>query len=99
MKKTLKRTAVITGILVAVTVPAGVAVAAAGPGPSANPAATCTYDQQRLQVRDGTGPQHEVRAGDQASGTHGEAYQAGPQDGTGPQADRPLDGTGNQFGR
>ena len=99
MKKTLKRTAVITGILVAVTVPAGVAVAAAGPGPSTDPAATCTYDQQRMQARDGTGPRHETRVGDQAIGDYGKAYQAGPQDGTGQQADRPLDGTGHQFGR
>jgi hypothetical protein len=99
MKEILKRTAMVTGVLVAVTVPAGVAFAATGPGPSANPPATCTYDQQRLRLHDGTGLQHAARADAQTSGSYGDANQAGPQDGTGPLADRPLDGTGNQFGR
>jgi hypothetical protein len=99
MKKILKRTAVVGGLALALAVPAGVAYAATQPGPAGNGSATCTYDQDRLQLRDGTGPQHEaVVSGAAVTGT-GHSYQAGPLDGSGPRADRPLDGTGNQFGR
>jgi hypothetical protein len=101
MKKTLKRTAVVGGIALALTVPAGVALAAAQPGPAGNGSATCTYDQDRdrLQLRDGTGPRHDAVVSGTTIGANAHSYQAGPLDGSGPRADRPLDGTGNQFGR
>ena len=37
----------VTGVLVAVTVPAGIAFAVVGPGPTSNPPSTRAYDQQR----------------------------------------------------
>jgi hypothetical protein len=101
MKKILKRTAVVGGIALALTVPAGIAYAAAQPGPAGNGSATCTFDQDRdrLQLRDGTGPRHDATVSGAAVTGNGHSYQAGPLDGSGPLADRPLDGTGNQFGR
>ncbi len=98
MRKNL-RTAAVVGTAAAglILIPAGIAYASGGQGPhrSGDPASTCTYDQQqdRQQLRDGTGVQHPVQAA-----PVGAAHQSGPLDGSGPQADRPLDGTGNQWG-
>ena len=108
MTKNLRRTALIAGASAAlVLVPAGVAFAAAGngngPHRSGDPAVTCPYDQDRQQLRlhDGTGPRHDEMhptTGATAGATAG-GYQSGPVDGSGPLAERPLDGTGNQWGR
>ena len=58
----------------------------------------CTCDQNRVRLQDGTG---KVAVPNSPSPGPSSGYQhmSGPQDGTGPQADRPLDGTGNQWGR
>ena len=99
MRKNLRRTALIGGVAtVAILVPTGVALAATsgpGPGPNSETVATCTHDQDRDRLRDGTGPLHEQQAT-----TDGPAYgyRSGPQDGTGPRAERPLDGSGNMRG-
>lgn len=101
MTKILKKTAVAAGIVLAVSVPAGVAYAASQPGSPGNGTATCTYSQDRdqLQLRDGTGPRHDAIVSGSVVAGSGHAHQSGPLDGTGPLADRPLDGTGNQFGK
>lgn len=102
MRKNVRRAAVLASVAaVAIFVPTEVALAATSdpsPGPNSNPAATCTHDrdQDRLRLRDGTGSMHEQRvtSNDPASG-----HRSGPQDGSGQRADRPLDGTGFQWGR
>jgi hypothetical protein len=101
MTKAFKTAAVAGGILLAVSIPAGIAYAAAQPQPAGNGTATCTYDQDRdrLQLRDGTGPRHDTMVSSTHGTGGGHAYHAGPLDGTGPRADRPLDGTGNHFGK
>ncbi len=101
MTKILKKAAIVSGIVLAVSVPAGVAYAAVQPGSPGNGTATCTYnqDRDRLQLRDGTGPRHDAIVSGAAVTGSGHAYQSGPMDGSGPLADRPLDGTGNQFGK
>jgi hypothetical protein len=105
MTKNLRKTALVAGAsAVLVLVPAGVAFAAGngnGPHPNGDPAATCTYDQQRqhLRLQDGTGPRHDQMQTGSTTGVTPGGHQSGPMDGTGPQADRPLDGTGNQWGR
>ena len=90
------------GVALAVLVPSGVALAATtGPDPGNSPAMTqtCTGDHQMLQLRDGTGWRHTVNSTTVQLGSgQGHQYMSGPQDGTGPQADRPMDGTGHQWG-
>lgn len=92
-----------TGVALALLVPSGVAVAAAtDPGAGNAPAVTrtCTGDHQMLQLRDGTGWRHSVSNGSsvQPGSGNGQQHMSGPQDGTGPRADRPMDGTGFQWG-
>jgi len=94
MRNNLRKVVVATGVLAALTIPASAAYAATqrtGPGQQAG--ISCTYDQSRDQLRlhDGTGV---PTTADPA----GHAYRSGPMDGTGPQADRALDGTGNSWG-
>lgn len=86
-------------LVVSLLVPAGAALAA-----DDDVTPVCTGDQRREQVhdrlqdgsQDGLMLQHRYGAEATAPGAGG--HRSGPQDGTGPQADRPLDGTGNQFG-
>ena len=90
------------GVALAVLVPSGVALAATtDPGAANTPAVTrtCTGDQQMLQMRDGTGWRHTADSSTVQPGS-GPGYQhmSGPQDGTGPRADRPMDGSGHQWG-
>lgn len=100
MKKNLRRAVVITGASAAmILIPAGVAFAATnghGPHRTGDPAATCTYDQDQLRLRDGTGVRHDQQS---TTAGQGSSYQSGPMDGSGPTSVRPLDGTGNQWGR
>ncbi len=89
------------GVAVALLVPSGVALAAttqAGHGPADT--TTCAGDHQMQQLRDGSGWRHTTADGSTVGFGHGYGHQhmSGPQDGTGPQADRPMDGTGNQWG-
>ncbi len=81
------------GVALAVLVPSGVALAATtDPGSGHAPAVTrtCTGDHQMKQMHEGT----TVQPG---SG-QGHQHMSGPQDGSGPRADRPMDGTGHQWG-
>ena len=106
--KTLVGGALVIGSLA----PAGVAAAAPRHAPGAAPQATAqsTGDQTRLRLQDCTRDQTRLRLQDGSAKTavpnspvpgrsDGHQHMSGPQDGTGPQADRPLDGTGNQWGR
>ena len=91
------------GVALAVLVPAGMVAADQGDGQGRGPAnATrdCTGDQaqDRIQARDGTGPRHAEITTGTATATNGNQHQSGQMDGSGPRADRPLDGTGNQWG-
>lgn len=90
------------GVALALLVPSGVALAAAtDPGPANTPAVTrtCTGDHQMLQLRDGTGWRHVADGTTVQPGSgNGQQHMSGPQDGTGPRADRPMDGTGHQWG-
>ena len=94
--KTLVGGALVIGSLV----PASVVSAAPRHAPATPSQATtqCSGDQTRLRLQDGTG---KVAVPNSPSPGPSSGYQhmSGPQDGTGPQADRPLDGTGNQWGR
>lgn len=89
-------------VTAAVLVPSGVALAATnGPGPGNVPAVTqtCTGDHQMLQLRDGTGWRHTADGTTvQLGSAQGHQHMSGPQDGSGPRVDRPMDGTGNQWG-
>ncbi len=92
-----------SGVALAVLVPSGVALAATannGNGPAAA-TGTCTGDQQMLHLRDGTGWRHTTADGKTVQMVPGAGHQhmSGPQDGSGPQADRALDGTGFQWGQ
>jgi hypothetical protein len=80
-----------------VLIPAGTALAVGyGPHGNPDPSAACTQDQQRDQSRlhDGTGARHDRQS---ANGQHG--YQSGAMDGPGAVGVRPLDGSGNHWGR
>ena len=96
MRRNIRRAALVAGVAaIAVLVPTGVALAdngGPGPGPNGDSVATCTNDQQRL--RDGTGPRHD----EQSAEAQPYGHRSGPQDGTGPRTDRPLDGTGHMWG-
>jgi hypothetical protein len=81
-----------------ILIPAGIASASGNgdaPRRSGDPVGTCTYDQQqdRLHLRDGTGVRHDTQVS-----TGGKGHRSGPQDGSGPRADRPMDGTGHKWG-
>lgn len=93
------RKALVAGAVgLAVLVPSGVAMAATaapGNGPSAV-TATCTGDHQMQRLHDGTGWQH-MSADRPEQAAAGHQHMSGPQDGSGPQADRPLDGSGHQW--
>lgn len=83
-------------LTLALLVPAGAAVAANGSTPS-----TCTGDQRQEQVHDGTqaGQMAQHQYGRSQADQNGMAgHRSGPQDGSGPQADRPMDGTGFRWG-
>ncbi len=89
------------GVSLAVLLPVGAAFAdSSGSGRGGNGVApTCTGDQamDRTQARDGTGWRHTLADGttvEMPNAPHG--YQTGPMDGSGPRADRPMDGSGNQ---
>jgi hypothetical protein len=89
------------GVSLAVLLPVSAAFADSGrPGRDGTGVApTCTGDQamDRTQARDGTGWRHTLADGtivEMPNAPHG--YQEGPMDGSGPQADRPMDGTGYQ---
>ncbi|MDP2290424.1 MAG: hypothetical protein Q8M22_04505 [Actinomycetota bacterium] len=95
------------GITLAVLVPAGIVVADQGDNGNGNRQGRngtmthdCTGDQtaDQIRARDGTGPEHADNVTATSLAGAGERHQSGPMDGTGPQADRPLDGTGNQWG-
>jgi hypothetical protein len=88
------------GVSLAVLLPVGAAFAdSPGSGRGGNGVApTCTGDptMDRVQARDGTGWRHTLADGTivempNASRQH----QSGPMDGTGPRAERPMDGSGN----
>lgn len=90
-----------SGVALAVLVPSGVALAATtdpGNGPAVT--RTCTGDHRMLQLRDGTGFRYTAPDGStvEPGAGHGQQHMSGPQDGTGPRADRPMDGTGFQWG-
>ncbi|MCU4185233.1 hypothetical protein K6U06_12740 [Acidiferrimicrobium sp. IK] len=60
---------------------------------------TCTGDHQMLQARDGSGWHHSGEATMAHPGSgQGHQQMSGALDGTGPRADRPMDGTGHQWG-
>ena len=89
-----------SGVALAVLVPSGAALAATtntGSGPAVT--RTCNGDQQMLHLRDGSGWRHTTADGTtvQSGSGSGHQYMSGPRDGSGPQADRPLDGTGLQW--
>jgi len=90
------------GVAAAVLVPAASALAAGyGPGNGRDDATpVCTGDQamDQLRARDGSGWRHTLSDGTtvEARGA-GYQHQSGTMDGTGPQADRALDGTGNRW--
>jgi hypothetical protein len=92
-------------VAVALMIPAGAAFAQADDPTQP----VCTGDQRQEQIhqqlhdgsQDGQMLQHRFgqdEATDPGNGTGMAGHRSGPQDGTGPQADRPLDGTGNQWG-
>lgn len=99
MTKRIRRALIAAGLGVAVLVPAGTALAV--DPPSGNPDRVCTgdHDMDRIRVRDGTGWRHTTADGTTVEVQPGSGYQhrGGPLDGTGPRADRPADGTGNQW--
>lgn len=86
-------------LAVALMVPAGAAFAATD-----DTQPVCTGDQRQEQVQqrlqDGTHDGQMIQHRHGQDGTPGAAagHRSGPQDGSGPQADRPLDGTGNRWG-
>ena len=96
----MRRTMLVAGATAGlILVPTGLAVAANnGNGPQRNgdSVATCTYDQNReqLRLRDGTGVRHDTQV---VTPTQAAGHRSGPMDGSGPQADPALDGTGNQW--
>jgi hypothetical protein len=87
-------------LAVALMVPASAAFAATD-----QTAPVCTGDQRQEQVQqhlqdgthDGQMAQHRNGQAD-ATANGGAEHRSGPQDGSGPQADRPMDGTGNRWG-
>jgi hypothetical protein len=93
------------GASLAVLLPVGAAFAdSSGSGRGGNGggngvAPTCTGGpaMDQTQARDGTGWRHTLADGTivEFPGAPG-GHQTGPMDGSGPQADRPMDGTGNQ---
>lgn len=104
MRKNLRTAAIVaTASAGLVLLPAGIAYAAgngngnsSGPHGTGDRTGTCTHDQQqdRLHLKDGTGPRHAVQTSTATTG-----HRSGRADGNGPQAVRPLDGTGNRWGR
>ncbi|MGB8860124.1 MAG: hypothetical protein WCC60_12745 [Ilumatobacteraceae bacterium] len=99
----------IGGVTLAVLVPAGLVAAdqidmgngnghghGRGNGSMTN---ECSGDQtqDRVQARDGTGADHAANSAGKATAGTGAEHRSGPADGSGPQADRPMDGTGNQY--
>ncbi|HEX2783695.1 MAG TPA: hypothetical protein VHN36_08920 [Ilumatobacteraceae bacterium] len=93
------------GVSLAVLLPVGAAFADSngsgrgGNGGGNGVSPTCTGDQamDRIQARDGTGWRHTLADGtivEMPNASHG--HQTGPMDGSGPLADRPMDGSGNQ---
>ena len=92
------------GVSLAVLLPVGAAFAdSGGPGRGGNGgngvAPTCTGDpaMDQVQARDGTGWRHTLADGtvvEMPNASHG--HQTGSMDGSGPVADRPMDGSGNQ---
>jgi hypothetical protein len=95
------RKAVVAGAVgLAVLVPSGVALAATtGPGSGPAVTGTCTGDHQMLQLRDGSGWRHMTVDGTtvQPGSGAGHQHMSGPRDGSGPRADRAMDGTGQQW--
>ena len=105
MKK-LHKALLAGGVTLAVLVPAASAFAAGyGPGNGAGGGergdGVCTGDQSRdqVQARDGTGWRHTLSDGTtvEVPAAPGYQHRDGLMDGTGPQADRPLDGSGSQW--
>jgi hypothetical protein len=101
--KTFHKALVAGGVTLAVLVPAASALADGnGPGRGGGrPPATCTADQamDRVQARDGTGWRH-TTSGDatvQVPAGAGQQHRGGPNDGSGPRALRPMDGSGVQW--
>ena len=101
--RTFHKALIAGGVTLAVLVPAASAFAA-GSGSGRGGVGVervCTGDQpmDRVQARDGTGWQHTLADGTtvETPATPGHQHQSGSMDGTGPQADRPMDGTGNQW--
>lgn len=97
----MRKLFIATGLVAALALPAGVAVAQEGDVPAPEP--TCQHDGAlRLHEgpRDGTGNQYQ-RADharhEEARGAGG--FGQGVQDGSGPIHEGPADGTGNQYGR
>ncbi len=100
MRKIVRKTVVGAGIVLVALAPAGSAFAAArsSAAASARPPVSCSSDQVRRHLRDGTGLRCPVVASNstQASGA-GYQHQSGPMDGSGPRAAPAQDGTGLQW--
>ncbi len=102
--RTLHKGLIIGGATLAVLIPAGlVAADQIGPGNMqgrGNGTMNQDCDHDPIQARDGTGAMHDANsAAATANGTAhgmGAQHRSGPMDGSGPRADRPMDGTGNQ---
>ena len=58
----------------------------------------CTGDASgdQIRARDGSGPNHAANTAGTSNTTAGSQHRSGPMDGSGPQADRPMDGSGRQ---
>ncbi len=98
MRRGLRYGIVASGLAAMSLVPVGVASAASVTGTSPGPG-TCTGDQQRLHLRDGTGGRalHGAVAPRASAAVPGGYHHAsGPTDGTRTGV-RPLDGTGSQW--
>ncbi len=103
--RTFHKALIAGGVTLAVLVPAASAFAAgSGSGRGGGRGGVervCTGDQtmDRVQARDGTGWRHTLADGTtvETPATPGYQYQNGSMDGTGPQGDRPMDGTGSQW--
>lgn len=80
----------VAALATAVAVPVtALAATGAGPGPGPNAQVTCTGDQQRLMLRDGTGANHPA-AGATAQPGQQYGHMSGPHDGTGQQFHGPA---------
>lgn len=95
----------IGGVTLAVLAPASLAAADQVGGGNGNGRGNgsmtqdCTGDQSgdQIRARDGSGPLHAANRTGTPATTAGNQHRSGPVDGSGPRADRPMDGTGNRW--